>query len=145
MIALPRVDYTDRFALASRADATPERWARAMFGDVPNAGEILVWRVILGLRLHRGPSPSTVAGWRIAERGDNWIRLEAESWFLAANLVVRAVSDEVSLTTAVHYKGALGRVVWTPCSAVHRRLVPRVLRRGADRIGVSARRAGTGA
>jgi hypothetical protein len=134
MIALPRVDYTDRFSVSATAvDATPEQWARVMFGNVPNAGEILIWRVILGLRLHRGRSPSTVAGWRIGARGDDWIRLEAESWFLAANLIVRT-ADDVSLTTALHYKRAIGRVIWAPCSAIHRRLVPRLLRRASARL-----------
>ena len=134
MIVLPRVDYTDRFALSTQAQASPEQWARAMFGNVPNAGEIFIWRVILGLRLQRGESPSTVAGWQIAERGDDWIRLEAESWFMAANLVVRT-SPDVALTTTIHYKRAIGRLIWTPCSAVHRRLAPGVLRRAEARIG----------
>ena len=37
--ALPRVDYADRFVLATDVDATPEQWARAMFGDVPSVAE----------------------------------------------------------------------------------------------------------
>ena len=33
--SLPRLDYADRFTLSTDADATPEQWARAIFGDVP--------------------------------------------------------------------------------------------------------------
>ena len=132
--SLPAIDYTDEFSHATDHEATPERWARAMFGDVPSPGELLIWRGFLGLRLSRERSPATVAGWRIGGRGEDWIRLEAESWFLSANLVVRAVEGKVSLLTFVHYDRSVGRVVWPPLSAVHRRLVPTVLRDAAGRV-----------
>jgi hypothetical protein len=136
---MPRIDYADRFTMSPGVDADSERWARAMFGDVPSAGEVFIWRGILGLRLRRGRSPDTVAGWRIGARGDDWIRLEAESWFLAANLIVRVVDGQVSLETLLHYRNLLGRIVWPPCSAVHRRLVPRVFRDAVARVERSQR------
>jgi hypothetical protein len=123
---LPRIDYADRFTMSPGVEASPEEWARAMFGDVPDAGEVFIWQVLLHLRLHRGRSPGTVAGWRIAARGDDWIRLEARSWFLAPNLIVRVADGRVSLVTLLHYRRAVGRLVWPPCAAVHRRLVPQV-------------------
>jgi hypothetical protein len=132
--SLPDVDYADRFTVLTDADATPEQWARAMFGDVPSAGEVFIWRVLLGLRLSRGRSPDTVAGWRIGGRGEDWIRLEAGSWFLAADLLVQAAGGRVSLTTFLHYDRPLGRAVWPPLSAVHRHLVPGVLHTAAARI-----------
>ena len=118
------------------AAATPERWARAMFGDVPNAAELVIWRGLLGFRLDRRRSPATVAGWRIGGRGEDWIRLETASWFLTANLLVRTVDGQVSLTTFLYYDQPLGNVVWPPLSALHRRLVPGVLRGAAARIKV---------
>ena len=142
--SLPRVDYADRFSLATDAGAGPEQWARAMFGDVPSAGEVLIWRVVLGLRLSRGRSPATVAGWRIGGRGTDWIRLEAASWFLGANLVVQATDGEVSLGTFVRYERRLGRYLWPPLSAVHRFLVPRVLRDADARVRAAARGCGEG-
>ncbi|MEU1392269.1 MULTISPECIES: DUF2867 domain-containing protein [unclassified Nonomuraea] len=140
--SLPVVDYADHFALATDAlatdaadaGATAERWARAMFGDVPGAAERFIWRGLLGLRLVPGRSPATVAGWRIAARGDDWIRLETASWFLTANLVVRAADGRVSLTTLLRHDRRLGRVVWPPLSAIHRRLAPEVLRDAAARM-----------
>jgi hypothetical protein len=132
--SLPDLDYVDHFALVTDADATPEQWARAMFGDVPSIAEQLIWRALLQLRLTPGRSPATVAGWRIGGRGPDWIRLEAESWFLAANLIVRTVDGRVSLTTVVHYNRVLGRRVWPLLSAVHRALVPGVLRAAAARM-----------
>ena len=128
------VDYADHFTLTTPAEAPPEHWARAMFGNVPSPGEILIWRVLLGLRLSRGRSPHTVAGWRIAGRGDDWIRLEAASWFLSASLTVETGGGEVGLRTALHYDHPIGRAVWPPLSAVHRRLVPGVLRTANTKI-----------
>lgn len=136
--SLPRIDYTDRFSLATDLEATPERWARAMFGDVPSPAELLIWRGILGLRLSRGRSPATVAGWRIGGRDQDWVRLEAASWFLSANLLVRTTEGEVSLTTFLRYDRRLARWLWPPLSAVHRYLVPGVLRAAAARVRAAA-------
>ncbi len=132
--SLSRIDYADQFSLPGLVDATPERWARAMFGDVPSAGEWFIWRGVLGLRLSHERSPSTVGGWRVTGRGENWIRLEAASWFLTGNLVVRTVDEGVSWATFLRYDRDIGRVVWPPLSVVHRRLVPGVLRAAATRL-----------
>ncbi|MFM9373139.1 DUF2867 domain-containing protein [Streptomyces sp. Da 82-17] len=125
--SLSAIDYVDDFTLRTGTVATPEQWARAMFGDVPGPAALLIWRGLLGLRLSRGPSPDTVAGWRIADRGADWIRLEAASWFLTGNLVVRTAEGRVSLATLLHYERRLGRTVWGVLSAVHRRLAPGLL------------------
>ena len=132
--SLPDIDYTDQFTLSTEADATPEQWARAMFGDVPSVAELLIWRGLLGLRLSPGRSPATVAGWQIGDRGDDWIRLEAASWFLTGNLLVQTADGRVSLGTFLHYDRRLGYGVWPPLSAIHRRLVPGLLRDAAARI-----------
>lgn len=132
--SLPIIHYADRFTLSTDADATPEQWARAMFGDVPSVAELLIWRGLLGLRLSRGRSPATVAGWRIGERGEGWIRLEAASWFLTGNLLVQAADGRVSLGTFLRYDRRLGHGVWPPLSALHRRLAPGLLRDAAARI-----------
>ncbi|WP_121436842.1 DUF2867 domain-containing protein [Actinomadura pelletieri] len=135
--SMPDADYADMFTVPTTLDATPEQWARAMFGDVPNAGERLIWRGLLGLRLARGRSPKTVAGWRIAERGDGWIRLEAASWFVRADLVVRTADGRVSLITFLRYDRLLGRLLWPAMSAVHRRLAPGLLRDTVAKIRAS--------
>ena len=132
--SLPHIDYADRFTLSTDADATPEQWTRAMFGDVPSVAAQFIWRGLLGLRLSRGRSPATVGGWRIGGRGPDWIRLEAASWFLSADMLVQTADGRVSWTTCLHYDRRMGRRVWPPLSAVHRRLVPRVLRDAAERI-----------
>jgi hypothetical protein len=127
-------DYVDRFILTTDAGASPERWARAMFGDTPTVAEHVIWRGLLGLRLSRGRSPAAVAGWRIAGRGDGWIRLEAASGFVSGNLLVQADAEQVSLATFLRYDRRLGRAVWQPLSAVHRRLAPGLLREAEAKI-----------
>ena len=131
--SLPEIDYADLFTLSTPTEAPPERWARAMFGSVPSRGELLIWRGLLGLRLARGRSPATVGGWRIGERGADWIRLEAASAALSCNLLVQTADGRVSLATFLHYDRRLGRAIWSPLSAIHRRLVPGVLRGAATR------------
>jgi hypothetical protein len=137
--SLPYLDYADQFTLSTDAgeDVTPERWARAMFGNVPSVGELLIWRGLLGLRLCLQQSPATVAGWKIGGRGEDWVRLEATSWLLVGNLVVQKTHGKVSLATFLHYRWWLGHVVWFLLSAVHRLLVPRVLRSAVAKIGAS--------
>ena len=132
--SLTHIDYVDHFVLATDVDATPEQWARAMFGDVPSIAGQLIWRGLLQLRLSQGRSPDTVGGWRIGGRGPNWIRLEAASWFLAANMIVRTVDGRISLTTVLRYRRRLGQHVWPALSAFHRRLVPGVLRAATAHI-----------
>lgn len=132
--SLPDLDYADLFVLATESEATPERWARAMLGDVPGVGERFIWQGLLGLRLSRGRSPDTVAGWRVGGRGDGWIRLEAASWFLSGNLLVQADAGQLSLATLLRYDRPVGRVVWPPLAAVHRRLVPGLLRGAVARV-----------
>ncbi|MCZ2859351.1 hypothetical protein [Blastococcus sp. VKM Ac-2987] len=132
--SFPAIDYADLFALTTDLQATPEEWARAMFGDVPDLAQQFIWHVLLRLQLHGGRSPDTVAGWRIGDRDDDWIRLEAGSPLLTGNLVVRAAEGRVSLATFVRYDRPVGRGVWLLLSAVHRRLVPRVLREAEGRL-----------
>jgi hypothetical protein len=144
--SLPAIDYADHFTISPELDwgapgsVTPEQWARAMFGDVPNAAELVIWRGLLGLRLTRRRSPATVAGWQIGGRGEDWVRLETASWFLTANLLVQTAGGQVSLTTFLYYDQPLGNVVWPPLSAIHRRLVPGVLRGAAATIARNVRR-----
>jgi len=134
--SLPDSDYADLFTLSTDTEAAPEQWARAMFGDVPSAAELLIWRGLLGFRLARGRSPATVAGWRIGGCGAGWIRLEAASWFLTGNLVVQTADGRVSLATFLHYDRCLGRGWRPPLSVIHRRLVAGVLRDAAARAAI---------
>ncbi|GAA2602219.1 hypothetical protein SMC26_07840 [Actinomadura fulvescens] len=118
----PITDYADAFTLVA-SDAgcwTPEQWARALFEDVAALMGQFVWRVLLGLRLRWRRSVTSVAGWRIAERGDGWIRLEARGWMLTGHLVVHIETDRVTLATFIRYDRRIAARVWTTLSRVHR-------------------------
>lgn len=58
--SLPDIDYADQFTLSTDADATPEQWARAMYGDIPSVAELLIWRP---------PPVGRTQGGRAADRG----------------------------------------------------------------------------
>ncbi|MFG2332543.1 DUF2867 domain-containing protein [Streptomyces sp. NPDC048604] len=122
--------YADLFTLTApgASQSTPEQWARALFEEVAGLQGQFVWRVLLGLRLRRSPSSDVVAGWRVVERRDGSIRLEARSWMLTGSLVVGVDGDRVSLATAVRYDRPVAARIWAPLAAVHRRLAPDLLR-----------------
>jgi hypothetical protein len=127
---MDRPDYIDLFTVtaAGAAETTPERWCRTAIDVAGRRGQLL-WRGVLGLRLESRPSTDGVGGWRIAARGDDWIRLEASSWFLTAHLVIRRDDGHVSTGTFIRYDRRIAALVWVPVAAVHRRLMPGLLRR----------------
>jgi hypothetical protein len=119
-------DYVDLFTMtAGIPGRSPEQWARTVLADVLGRTGQVLWRGLLGLRLTA--SPDRVAGWKIADRGEDWIRLEAASWFLTARLVVEADDEHVSLATFVHYDRPIASRIWPPVSTRHRVVVPIVL------------------
>lgn len=135
---LSRIDYVDHFTLVRPVggDGTPEQWARAMFGDTPDVIERLLWGGILRLTLSRGISRDTVAGWQVAERGETWTRLAAASRSVSAELIVQADASHLGLVTLVRFDRRAGRLTWLPTAALHRKLVPALLRSTA-RAGVT--------
>lgn len=132
-------DYVDLFTVTTReaAEKSPEQWARAGVEDAAGLAGQFVWRVLLGLRLERRSSPDHVGGWRIADRGDSWIRLEAASWFLTAHIVVHVDDGEVSVATFIRYDRPIAALVWPPVSIGHRQAMPGLLRNAVRRINRS--------
>jgi hypothetical protein len=127
--SLERVDYADLFTATTSEPVrlTPQHWARALQCSAPWRVRLIVaaasitQRWILGLRVDRPSSSSTMLGWKLADRGDNWFRLEASSsWLGSANLVFRSRGREVCFATLLRYDHPLARVVWTPVSRLHR-------------------------
>jgi hypothetical protein len=123
-------DYIDLFTVMTEgaADATPEQWCRTAIEDVAGLGGQFIWRGVLGLRLKSRPSTERVGGWRIADRGEDWVRLEASSWFLTAHLVTHLDPDHLSVGTFIRYDRPIAALIWVPASAVHRRKMPGLLR-----------------
>ena len=122
-------DYNDLFTVTTNrvADASPEQWSRTAIEDVAGAGGQFIWCRVLRLRLDSRPSTDRVGGWKIADRGEGWIRLEASSWFLTAHLVIRLEDGRLSAGTFIRYDQPIAPLIWLPVSAIHRRLMPGLL------------------
>jgi hypothetical protein len=75
-----------------------------------------------------------VAGWKIADRGDSWIRVEASSWFMTANIVFQIDEGRVSFATFIRYDRPVAALVWTPVSIIHRAIAPDFLRAAVKRV-----------
>ncbi len=133
LITMARPDYVDLFTLTTNgaADRSPEKWARAGVEEAAGLAGQFVWRVLCGLRLESRPSPDYIGGWKIADRGARWIRLEAASWFMTAHIVVRVDDAQVSVATFIRYDRPLAALLWPPLSAGHRWAMPGLLRQAA--------------
>jgi len=94
-------------------------------------------RSLSGLRLESRPSPEHLAGWKIADRGDDWIRMEARSWFMTAHIVFHVDEGRVSFATFIRYDQPMAALVWPLVSIIHRRAVPDLLRYAVKRINRS--------
>lgn len=127
--ALETIDYVDCFQIATRRERTAEEWARALLGDRAGALQRFLWAGLLGLEIDRGASAQLVAGWRLTQWSLTQVRLTTSSPGLHVDLIVRCGDGPVSLATALHYRHRLSGLRWRILSALHRRLVPRLLRR----------------
>ncbi|MGO9857329.1 MAG: hypothetical protein ACLPYY_20085 [Acidimicrobiales bacterium] len=128
--ALDEANYADLFTATTdgAANWSAEQWARAVLEETPTGRSApLLWR-LLGLRL--GPTPSTdhVQGWKIADGGDGWIRVETASWCMTAHAVVTVEGPRVSLALFLRYDRPEAALIWPAVSVLHRRGVPVMLR-----------------
>jgi hypothetical protein len=130
-----KADYIDLFTVAieEAPDRSPEQWARATVEDVAGLGGQFLWRVILGLRLGGRSSPEHIGGWRVGDHGDGWIRLEAASWFMTAQVIVQVDEGRLAVATLVRYDRPFAALVWLPTSIVHRRALPHLLQSAVER------------
>lgn len=124
--ALEDADYADIVtATIAETPADPDELVRAALSGMPR-GLLLaipfVQRVFLGLRVKLRPSPDRVLGWKIADRGENWIRIEAGSWFLTGHVVMHVDGRDISLASFVRYDRWPAAWVWPPVCLIHRQV-----------------------
>jgi hypothetical protein len=123
-------DYADLFTIttAMAADRSAEEWARAVLEQAPvsRRNARALWR-FMGLHLGPRHSADHVQGWKIAARGDNWLRVETASWYLTAQAVCLVEERQVSLSLSLRYDRPVGALVWTLVSGPHQRAVPVML------------------
>lgn len=132
--ALANADYADIVtATISETPADLEQLINAALKGVPRGLLVLipfVQRVLLGLRLELRPSPDHLLGWKIADRGENWIRIEAASWFLTGHVVMHGDEGQLSFASFIRYDRRLAAFVWPPVSLIHRQVALALVRSG---------------
>jgi hypothetical protein len=128
-------DYVDLFTVttATASGRSAEQWARAVLEQAPlsrrNARRL--WR-LMGLRLGPPHSADHVQGWRIAARGDNWLRVETASWYLTAQAVCLVEGTQVSVSLSLRYDRPVAALVWAVVAGPHQRAVPVMLRQAVE-------------
>jgi hypothetical protein len=132
--ALANADYADIVtATVDETPADPEQVVHATLDGLPRWLPLFiasVQRVFLGLRLQLRPSPDRLLGWKIAERSENWIRIEAASWFLTGHVVMHVDEGQVSCASFIRYDRRIAAFVWPPVSLIHRQVALALVRRG---------------
>jgi hypothetical protein len=132
---LANPDYMDLFTATTNeaSEKTAEDWARAVLEGAPYYIRLgvfgVAWRFPLGLRLGPRRSPDYIIGWKIAARGEDWVRIEAASWMMTASLVFKADEERLSWASFVRYDRRLAALVWPPGSIVHRKVGLALMRR----------------
>jgi hypothetical protein len=131
--ALADADYADIVTASANGlpRRTPDEWVRAGLNGVPRGVLFLtpfVQRVFLGLRLKLRPDPDRLLGWQIVDRGENWLRIEADSWFLTGHVVMHADEGTLSFASFIRYDRWPAAVVWPPVSLVHRQVALTLVR-----------------
>jgi hypothetical protein len=120
-------DYVDVFTITTNEVRSPEEWARTALEHTPTGRSAPILWQLLGLRLGPRPSAEHVQGWNITGRGEDWIRIEAASWFMTANAIVKVDDGQVSVALFVRYDRPIAAVIWPPVSVMHRRALPALL------------------
>ena len=123
-------DYADLFTVTTgrATEKSPEQWARAVLESTPlGKSARSLWR-LLGLRLGPRHSADHVQGWKIADGGDDWIRLETASWFMTGHAIGRVDEGHVSVALFLRFDRPVAALVWLPVGVMHRRAVPAMLR-----------------
>jgi hypothetical protein len=131
---LASADYADLFTATTSGatEKSAEEWARAVLEGTPTGRSApRLWR-LLGLGLGPTPSADFVQGWKIAARGENWIRIEASSWCMTAHAVLLVDDGHVSLALFVRYDRPIAALIWSAVSVMHRRAVPVMLRQALE-------------
>ncbi len=131
--ALANANYADIVtATIDETPAEPEQVIHATLNGLPRGLLFFipfVQRAFLGLRLKLRPSPDRLLGWKISGRGENWIRIEAASWFLTGHVVIHVDQGRISFASFIRYDRRLAAFVWPPVSLIHRQVALTLVRR----------------
>lgn len=88
---------------------------------------LAVQRYGRGLRLEP-KGKDRFLGWEVSAKSEDWIRLQAASWFLSAEIAFK-VEDALQVGCFLRYERRLGALVWPPASLIHRQAGLLMMRR----------------
>jgi hypothetical protein len=130
LAAMDDADYSDLCTVTTGGTRrSAEEWARTVVERVAGARAQFVWRVILGLRLEPRSAPGCIGGWRIADRGEGWVRCEARSWGTTAHILCYVDDRQVSVAVFARFDRPLAAMVFAPVGFGHRLVIPAMLHR----------------
>jgi hypothetical protein len=126
-------DYGDAFGgpLPPGRDRSAEEWAHLALDVRPGplrAPVVAIQRYLLGFRL-QPKGQDRFLGWKVAAKDKDWIRLQATSSYLSAEMVFKVDEEALRVGCFVRYDRRLGAVVWPPLSRIHRRAGLLMMRR----------------
>jgi hypothetical protein len=137
--ALPRVDWTDAYAVAALPGAPldPQAWADAVFHDPPRwvLAALALRELLVGLV---GIDRAGSSAFDTLARVDDEVLLGADANHLDFRASVRREPDRVVLTTVVHLHNRRGRAYSALVRLVHPAVVRAMLNRAARRLSGSA-------
>lgn len=138
--ALPRVDWTDAYAVAALRGTPldPQAWADAVFRDPPRwvVAALGLRELLVGLV---GIDRSGAGAFDTLARTEDEVLLGADSNHLDFRASVRREPDRVVLTTVVRLHNRRGRVYSALVRPVHPFVVRAMLNRAARRLSGSTR------
>lgn len=136
---LDRIDHVDTHLLVTdrAGDMAPEWWAREILEGPPAVmrARLTAGWTMLGLPVHhRGPD--AIAGWPIAHRDTEYLRLQGDSVLgLTGQLVTRVTDGGVEFATFVRLGNPMARALWATVLPTHLKIVDSLLRGAAERAG----------
>ena len=137
---LPRVDFTDTFALRlpDGASRDVEYWHRALHtAGIPLWAAALMAvrnRVARGLGLYTAGGSSDTDPFTVRARTGDTLVVGADDRHLDFRGVLRVVGDHLQCATVVHQHNATGRAYFAVVKPFHRLIVPALLRRARSRV-----------
>jgi hypothetical protein len=132
---LPRVDFTDTFALRLPPGSSREveDWHRALVaaGDPAWVAALMAVRnrVARAMGLDTAGRSGDTSPFTVLTRTGDTLVVGADDQHLDFRGVLRVVGDDLQCATVVHQHNATGRAYFTVVKPFHRRIVPALLRR----------------
>lgn len=139
--SLPRLDYSDayRVDVGGAPHRSGEQWARETLEGAPERlrGSLRRGWFALGLKLGPAEAEGSVLGWQVRHSDESFALLGADSRIgMPAELLFKTEGDSLLVATFVWQRNPIVKAIWAAVVGPHRRIVPYLLGRAAERAAV---------